>query len=175
MNGRPSTRASLVPHHKVRLSLLKGDAPLSAERSALSVVTFAFDRHRYSGEQLANVLTSQGFLCYYDEDTRVSGRRRVGGRVDEKERRGGGRLEGNQVRTLGRDDPQLETTWIKRAGRWPSPFIAAVAPSVLAVVVVLVDDDDDDDDANVVLTGGSLASINRNRTVGAAQRRRCSC
>lgn len=57
----------------MRLSLLEGDAPLSAERSALAVVTFTFDRHRYSGEQLANVLTAEGFLCYLDEATRVSG------------------------------------------------------------------------------------------------------
>lgn len=56
----------------MRLSLLEGDAPLSAERSALAVVTFVFDRHRYSAEQLANVLTAEGFLCYRDEDTRVS-------------------------------------------------------------------------------------------------------
>ncbi|CAN0066057.1 unnamed protein product [Ectocarpus sp. 4 AP-2014] len=59
------------PLIKVRLSLLEGDAPLSAERSALAVVTFVFDRHRYSAEQLANVLTAEGFLCYRDEDTRV--------------------------------------------------------------------------------------------------------
>ncbi|CAB1119965.1 unnamed protein product [Ectocarpus sp. CCAP 1310/34] len=56
---------------KVRLSLLEGDAPLSAERSALAVVTFVFDRHRYSAEQLANVLTAEGFLCYREEGTRV--------------------------------------------------------------------------------------------------------
>ncbi|CAM9267860.1 unnamed protein product, partial [Ectocarpus fasciculatus] len=59
------------PLIKVRLSLLDGDAPLSAGRSALAVVTFVFDRHRYSAEQLANVLTAEGFLCYRDEDTRV--------------------------------------------------------------------------------------------------------
>ncbi|CBJ26024.1 hypothetical protein Esi_0018_0105 [Ectocarpus siliculosus] len=59
------------PLIKVRLSLLEGDAPLSAERSALAVVTFVFDRHRYSAEQLANVLTAEGFLCYRDEDKRV--------------------------------------------------------------------------------------------------------
>ncbi|CAM9187633.1 unnamed protein product [Ectocarpus sp. 6 AP-2014] len=59
------------PLIKVRLSLLEGDAPLSAERSALAVVTFVFDRHRYSAEQLANVLTADGFLCYRDEDKRV--------------------------------------------------------------------------------------------------------
>ena len=81
----PRCRGCRVPHHlerpsmpcsfhntKVRLNLLEGGAPLSAQRSALSVVTFTSDRHRYSGEQLANVLTSQAFLCYYDEDKRVS-------------------------------------------------------------------------------------------------------
>lgn len=45
---------------------------MSAERSALAVVKFVHDRHRYSGEQLANVLTADGFLCYRDEDSRVS-------------------------------------------------------------------------------------------------------
>lgn len=55
----------------MRLSLLKGGAPLNAQRSALAVVTFALDRHRYSGEQLANVLTAEGILCYSDETTRV--------------------------------------------------------------------------------------------------------
>lgn len=44
---------------------------MSAERSALAVVKFVHDRHRYSGEQLANVLTADGFLCYRDEDSRV--------------------------------------------------------------------------------------------------------
>lgn len=97
---RSSTQASLASHHKVRLSLLKGDAPLSAERSALSVVTFAFDRHRYSGEQLANVLTSLGFLCYYDEDTRVSGHK--------GERASGGRVV--LVRTPGRGACWTEST-----------------------------------------------------------------
>lgn len=69
-----------MSHKKVRLSLLEGSAPLSAERSALAVVTFVFDRHRYSGEQLSNVLTAEGFLCYCDEDTRVRGvsRKRMG-------------------------------------------------------------------------------------------------
>lgn len=55
----------------MRLSLQKGGAPLKAQRSALAVVTFALDRHRYSGEQLANVLTADGILCYSDETTRV--------------------------------------------------------------------------------------------------------
>ncbi|CAM9968751.1 unnamed protein product, partial [Scytosiphon promiscuus] len=59
------------PLMKVRLSLLEGGGALSAERSALAVVTFVSDRHRYSGEQLANVLTAEGFLCYRDEETRV--------------------------------------------------------------------------------------------------------
>lgn len=82
----------------MRLSLLEGDAPLSADRSALAVVTFAFDRHRYSGEQLANVLTAEGFLCYRDEETRVrAGGVLVGGRVEL--RASGGRvvLQGNKT------------------------------------------------------------------------------
>lgn len=64
----------------MRLSLLKDGAPLNAQRSALAVVTFALDRHRYSGEQLANVLTAEGILCYSDETTRV--RRKMVARCD---------------------------------------------------------------------------------------------
>lgn len=56
---------------KVEFNLGWGREPLLAERSALAVVTFATDRHRYSGEQLANVLTSEGFLCYCDEQNKV--------------------------------------------------------------------------------------------------------
>lgn len=56
---------------QVRLSLLETGVPLSAGGSALAVVKFVHDRHRYSGEQLANVLTADGFLCYRDEDNRV--------------------------------------------------------------------------------------------------------
>lgn len=54
------------------LSLLEGGGPLSAERSALVVVSFVADRHRYSGEQLVNVLIAVGFLCYCDEDNKVT-------------------------------------------------------------------------------------------------------
>lgn len=53
------------------LSLRTDGAPLCPDESALAVVKFASDRHRYSGEQLANVLTSEGFLCYCDEENRV--------------------------------------------------------------------------------------------------------
>lgn len=56
---------------KAELVLLENRTPFSAERSFLSVVTFINDRHRFSGEQLANVLTAEGILCYCDEGNKV--------------------------------------------------------------------------------------------------------
>lgn len=55
----------------MELSLAEDRSPLSAERSFMSVVRFVQDRHRYSGEQLANVLTAEGILCYADEGNKV--------------------------------------------------------------------------------------------------------
>lgn len=42
-----------------------------AEQSALAVVTFVADRHKYSAEQLCNVLVAEGFLCFCDEENKV--------------------------------------------------------------------------------------------------------
>lgn len=56
---------------QVELCLSEDRQPLLAEQSALAVVTFVADRHRYSAEQLCNVLVAERFRCYCDEQNKV--------------------------------------------------------------------------------------------------------